>query len=651
MRVKELNGVGEKTAALLGKLKIETVEDLLQHYPHRYEQYMAPVPIAQLQPGKRAIRCFVQENVRQGNNNSRSLRVHDGSGSIILRWFHNPYIGKMLRYGKEYVFYGTVDVYNGYLYFSQPEFCPAEIYSAKIGSLLPVYRLTNGLKNDQLFKLILGVLQAMPEPEETLPDEVRYRYRLISKGDSIRCIHYPAGTEDLELAKRRIIFEEFYQLLLALKQRTMDRGLNYFRIHESPSVKRIIDIQPYNLTASQASAIWDIQDDFGKDHVTNRLIQGDVGSGKTIVAIVAMVIMADNGFQSALMAPTEVLATQHYREVCDNLRKIDKLNDFMPVLLTGSMPEKEKAKARALLASGRSKIVVGTHALIQEKVEYRDLALVVIDEQHRFGVEQREALSHKGMRPVHTIIMTATPIPHTTAKILFGGMDISVMKEKPSNRLPIINYVVSRQNTGWAYSLIANELRAGHQAYIICPMVDAQESEKKSVERYGAQIEAAFPGVKYSTLYGAMDPAKKKKAMDGFASGASAILISTTVVEVGVNVPNATVMMIENANMFGMLQLHQLRGRVGRGDAQSYCIFMAPDEPCEKLEVLGRTNDGFEIAEADYRIRKAGNLLGTQQSGDMGFRLADIVRDEEILKQAQEAVEMETCAAQEGVMA
>ncbi len=648
MQITELKGVGDKTKALLNKLKIETVEDLLLHYPHRYEQYQTPVPIVQLQPGKRAIRCFVTENVRAGNNKSMSLRVHDHTGSIILRWFHNPYVGKMLKRGMEYVFYGTVDVYNGYLYFSQPEFCLADTYIVKIGSLMPVYRLTNGLKNESLFKLILGVLQSMPEPDETLPDEIRYKYHLISKGDSVRCIHYPASEEDLMLAKRRIIFEEFYQLLLALKKRATDKGLNYFRIHGSPSLKRIIDIQPYNLTASQASAIWDIQDDFRKERVANRLIQGDVGCGKTIVALCAMVIMADNGFQSALMAPTEVLASQHFKEVCRNLEKIGKMEDFMPVLLTGSMKEKEKERARELLASGKSKIVVGTHALIQEKVEYRDLALVVIDEQHRFGVEQREALSNKGLRPVHTIIMTATPIPRTTANILFGGMDISVMNEKPANRLPVINHVMRGNDIGQAYSLIGRELQNGHQAYIICPMVDAEESEKKSVEKYGARIEATFPGIRYSTMYGAMDPVKKQQAMDEFASGTSSILISTTVVEVGVNVPNATVMLIENANMFGMLQLHQLRGRVGRGDAQSYCIFMAPDAPCEKLEVLGRTNDGFEVAEADYRIRKAGSLLGTQQSGDMGFKLADIIRDEDILKQAQEAVEAVTHTVKEG---
>lgn len=642
MLVKELRGVGPKLAGLLKKMKIETTEDLLEHYPSRYEPYLAPEPIGGLSPGRHAIRCTVKGAVREGANGSRSLFVSDGTGGIILRWFHNPYVSKLIEYGKEYVFYGNVDVYLGKMYLSQPSICAADEYMAKVGALQPVYRLTAGLKNEALFKAIFSLLTTMPEPEETLPRQVLWDCRLTSRGDAIRCIHYPAAQCYLEMARRRLIFEEFYQLLLALKERAANRGKNYFRVHESEAVKKIVKALPYTLTGSQTAAVQDIVSDFGKDLVANRLVQGDVGSGKTAVAILAMAYMADNGFQAALMAPTEVLATQHYKELCACLERAGLSGVFQPVLLTGSVPEKDKKAIREKVSSGESKLIVGTHALIQEKVSYHDLALVIIDEQHRFGVEQRASLSNKGERPVHTVVMTATPIPRTTASILFGGMDISVMKDKPAGRKPVISYAIGAGSAGRAYSIVSDEVEKGHQAYIICPMVEGGEAEeKKSVEGYKEQAQEHFPGVPFGLMYGKMDPARKQEAMEAFASGRTKILVSTTVVEVGVNVPNATVILIENANMFGMLQLHQLRGRVGRGDAQSYCIFMKPDDgPCEKLDILASTEDGFEIAEADYRLRKAGSLLGNEQSGDMGFKLGDIIRDEELLKLADKETDL-----------
>ena len=419
----------------------------------------------------------------------------------------------------------------------------------------------------------------------------------------------------------------------------MHRGLNYYRIHESPTLDKIVEQLPYDLTGSQKKAVSDIRNDFEKELIASRLVQGDVGSGKTLVALLSMVIMADNHCQSALMAPTEVLAAQHYRELCGLLEKAGKLKDFSPVLLTGSLKEKDKKTIREKIASGECKIVIGTHAIIQEKVEYKDLALAVIDEQHRFGVEQRDALTQKGNRPVHTIIMTATPIPRTTGNIIFGAMDISIMSDKPAGRSPIINYAYNEEDHSEAYNILYRELRAGHQAYVICPMVTGDDEGKKSVEETAQKIRNLFSGIEVGEVHGKMDPQKKNEVMTAFASGSIKILVATTVVEVGVNVPNATVIIIEGANNFGMLQLHQLRGRVGRGKDQSYCIFMnASDKPCEKLEILAKSNDGFEIAEADYNLRKAGDLLGTQQSGNMGFLLADIVKDEDILKESEEAV-------------
>lgn len=402
---------------------------------------------------------------------------------------------------------------------------------------------------------------------------------------------------------------------------------------------KVLKQLPYKLTPSQEKAITDIRNDFEKELIASRLVQGDVGSGKTLVALLSLIIMADNHFQSALMAPTEVLATQHYRELCELLDKAGMREAFEPVLLTGSVKEKEKNILRKKIAEGKSMIIVGTHAIIQEKVKYKDLALVIIDEQHRFGVEQRDALAQKGDRPVHTIIMTATPIPRTTGNIIFGAMDISIMTDKPAGRSPIVNYAINDSEHKQAYDLLYRELCAGHQAYIICPMVTGDDDGKKSVEETAKKIKSIYNEIEVGEVHGKMDPKKKNEVMEAFSGGSIKILVSTTVVEVGVNVPNATVILIEGANNFGMLQLHQLRGRVGRGKDQSYCVFInTSDEPCEKLNILASTNDGFEIAEADYNLRKAGDLLGTQQSGNMGFRLADIVKDENILKQAEEAV-------------
>lgn len=638
MLVSELHGVGKKTSALLKKLKIETVDDLLTHYPRRYEEHPAPKEMADLRDGERcAVRAVMKYPVSIGNNGSSSLYLTDGTGFVTCRWFHNPYIGKILKYGIEYVFLGTVSEWHGKYSILQPEFVEAEKYQKMIGVLSPVYPLTKGISNESMFRYMLQAIYSMPEPEDPLPEAVRIKYGLISKGDAVRCIHYPANGEVLEMARTRLVFDEFYGMIYRLRAKSEERGYNYFRIHRSPTMQKILQELPYSLTESQKNAVRDIKADFEKDLVANRLVQGDVGSGKTLVALLAMVIMADNGFQSVLMAPTEVLASQHYQELCRLLEKTGEKENFAPVLLTGSTKEKKSVYEK--IASGKSRIVIGTHAVIQGKVAYHDLALAVIDEQHRFGVEQRDALSKKGKRPVHTIIMTATPIPHTTGKILFGAMDCSIMKDKPAERLPVKSCVITKEHIPAVYRLMERQMSNGHQVYVICPMVDGDDDGKKSVEQTSKTLRGVFPDTGISIMHGKMDAKQKQESMDAFAGGETQIMVATTVVEVGVNVPNATVIVIEGANNFGMLQLHQLRGRVGRGKDQSYCVFLnASGKDSEKLNVLAGTNDGFQIAEADYRIRKAGNLLGTRQSGDMGFKLADIVKDEQILKQAEKAV-------------
>lgn len=640
MQITELNGVGPKTAALLKKLKIETVEDLFLHYPRRYETHPAPIPISQIVENQKcAVQCVVKKEAVKGNNGLMTLYISDRSGRTSCKWFQNPWINKIIKVGREYVFFGKVTEYQGRRYFMQPTFMEADEYRRMIGSLTPVYPLTAGISNDTLFKCVLQAIQFLDE-KETLPYDVIKENHLISHADAIRCIHYPGNAMAYKLARERIVFEEFYDLIYSIRKNSLNRGFNYYRIHSSPTADRVIASLPYDLTGSQKQVMQDIRNDFNQELVSNRLVQGDVGSGKTMIALLSMIIMADNQFQSALMAPTEVLATQHYKELCEILENTGKVEEFKPVLLVGSMKEKEKAQVRENIRTGESRIVIGTHAIIQEKVEYKDLALAVIDEQHRFGVEQRKHLAEKGMRPVHTIVMTATPIPQTTGQILFGGMNLSIMSDKPAGRKPIINYAVTEDYRTNIYKFLGRELYKGHQVYVICPMVIGDDDGRKSVEESYKKYTEAFPGIAIGKLHGKMNPKEKNDVMGKFSEGEIKILISTTVVEVGVNVPNASVIVIEGANNFGMLQLHQLRGRVGRGDAQSYCIFInSSTKPSEKLQILATTNDGFKIAEADYQLRKAGDLLGTKQSGDMGFRLADTIKDEAIAKRAEYAVE------------
>lgn len=639
MLFSDLN-LDKKKITLLSKLKIETIEDLLVHYPRRYEYYPYPVSIGNIQVGKCAVKIQVRRGIVNGLNGIRSLYASDDTGMLVIRWFHSPYISKLIKVGHTYVFYGNVTIYNGKYCMAQPSFYTPEEYQTKAGNMIPVYPLTKGLTNEELFKIVLKVLQNMDEPKDIIPDFIKNKFGLISKGDAIRCIHYPADEEVSILARNRLVFDEFFSLIYNIRYRAWNRGKNTFCINGHPSVDELVKKLPYQLTNSQWSAFSDIFTDLQSDTVSDRLIQGDVGSGKTMVAIMTMLTIADHGYQSALMAPTEVLAKQHFSEIVDCLDKIGKLQEYSPVLLVGSTKEKEKKQIRKLIQEGVSKIIIGTHALIQDKVIYKNLAMAIIDEQHRFGVQQRENLSKKGSTALHTIIMTATPIPSTTGKVLFGGMDLSVMREKPANRLPITNMVYNESGRRAAYDLVWNEIQKGHQIYVICPMVDESE-EKKSVEEYSQKLSFVFPDVPIGILHGKMKADEKNLSMQDFSSGKSRILVATTVVEVGVNVPNATVIMIEDADMFGILQLHQLRGRVGRGSDQSYCIFMnSKEEIDEKLNVLVRTNDGFEVAEADYHLRKAGHILGTQQSGDMGFKLADMVRDETIMQQASYAADV-----------
>ena len=640
--VSELKGAGKKTTSILNKMGIYNTDDLLNYFPFRWEERLPVVQPCHVLPDTKVSMLGAISGFHVGYKGNINASVSDNLATVNLVWFNNNWVTRMIEPGKLYVFTGKTSQFAGKISIVQPSFMEWDEYRKSIGAFFPVYHLKSGIKNEKLFGFVLQTIGMIEDGNDRLPAEIMDEYNLISHFDAIRCIHFPANRNVLEAAKKRLKFDEFFNLIFAVRYMAFSRGLNSFSFTGENSMNKAVESLPYNLTGSQKEALNSIIKDLSGTLVANRMIQGDVGCGKTAVALLSMLYASDNGNQSVLMAPTEVLATQHYKEMCSLIDKAGLKDKYKVVLLTGSLKEKEKKEIRKQIEDGSVNIIIGTHALIQDKTTYSSLAFVVIDEQHRFGVEQRDAFLSKATKPVHVVLMTATPIPRTTAGILFGGMDITVMKDKPADRLAVKSCAVPYSKRPSVYNLIQKEINEGRQAYVICPMVEEDEKDggKENVEGYVKQISTIFHGTEIKGLHGKMDPKEKQDVMDSFSSGKTKILVSTTVIEVGVNVPNASVILIENADMFGMLQLHQLRGRVGRGDAQSYCIFMSSkDYVDEKLQTVASTNNGFEIAEADYRMRKAGNLLGTKQSGDMGFKIADVIEDEEILAMAEAAVE------------
>ncbi|WP_320978811.1 ATP-dependent DNA helicase RecG, partial [Hungatella effluvii] len=508
-------------------------------------------------------------------------------------------------------------------------------------SMQPIYGQTKGLPNKTIVRAVKQALSVRQMVRDYMPLDLRIRHELAEYNFAIEHIHFPTDRTELLFARKRLVFDEFFLFLMAvrrLKDRRVDRE-SHFRMTPSDEVISLVKNLPYALTGAQNKVLTEVFRDMTGGKVMNRLIQGDVGSGKTIIAVLALLEAAYNGYQGALMVPTEVLARQHYESMLSLFEEngIDK----QVVLVTGSMTAKEKRTAYGKIASHEADIIVGTHALIQEKVVYDKLALVITDEQHRFGVSQREMLGGKGDEP-HVLVMSATPIPRTLAIIIYGDLDISIIDELPANRLPIKNCVVDTSYRNTAYSFIKGEVAAGRQAYVICPMVEASEMiEAENVLDYAKKLQSALPGIPVEYLHGKMKAKEKNAVMERFAAGEIKILVSTTVVEVGVNVPNATVMMIENAERFGLAQLHQLRGRVGRGKHQSYCILVdgsGQDGTRERLTILSKSNDGFFIASEDLKLRGPGDIFGLRQSGDLEFKLADIFTDANILKTVSEEV-------------
>lgn len=648
--VTSLKGIGEKTAGLFARLGIYTVEDLLHDYPRAYDAYEEPVLVGKLQENTTAAvagQLLKTASVRRFKNIQVIVAtVKDMTGSLQLTWYNMPYLRNTLQMGQFLVFRGRAVKKGGRLTMEQPEIFTPEAYEAVRDSMQPIYGQTKGLGNKAIVRAVAQALEQRQLEREYLPPSLREKYELAEYNYAIEHIHFPSSRQELLFARKRLVFDEFFFFLLAvrrLKEKRQDCRSSFVMSHAS-QVDQLIEALPYSLTEAQNKVLKEVSRDLESGLVMNRLIQGDVGSGKTIIAVLALLQTACNGFQGALMAPTEVLARQHFESITGLFKtyNIEKT----AVLVTGSMTAKEKRTAYEKIASHEADIIVGTHALIQEKVHYHRLGLVITDEQHRFGVGQREALGSKGQENgslPHVLVMSATPIPRTLAIILYGDLDISVIDQMPANRLPIKNCVV---NTGYrerAYQFIAREVAAGRQAYVICPMVEASEMiEAENVLDYTKLLRQKLPEtITVEYLHGKMKGKEKNQIMERFAAGEIQVLVSTTVVEVGVNVPNATVMMIENAERFGLAQLHQLRGRVGRGSHQSYCIMVNCSDQegtQERLDILNRSNDGFYIASEDLKLRGPGDFFGIRQSGDMEFKLADIYTDAGLLKTVSEEV-------------
>lgn len=644
--LRELKGVGEKTEKLFQKIGITTAEELLRYYPRTYDIYEEPVEIASAEEDKTvSIRATIATGIYI--NQIRNLQVltttvADASGRLPVAWFNAPYLRGTLKKGSVFILRGKIIRKKGRPQMEHPEIFTPAAYEEIIHSMQPVYGLTKGLSNKMITKLVHQILDTRPLHGEYLPEEIRERYQLADANYAIRTIHFPKNMQELLTARKRLVFDEFLLFVLAiqlLKEKT-EEAPNTFSMKPVWTTEEIIEGLPYDLTGAQKNVWHEIERDLSGHKLMSRLVQGDVGSGKTVIAFLAMVLSAENGFQSALMVPTEVLANQHYEGF---LRLMEEQNiaSCHPVLLTGSTTAKQKREIYQKIADGEVNVIIGTHALIQEKVEYKNLGLVITDEQHRFGVRQREALTTRG-NPPHVLVMSATPIPRTLAIILYGDLDISIIDELPAKRLPIKNCVVGTSYRPKAYSFIEKQVQMGRQAYVICPMVEESEGlEAENVTDYARKLQEVLPGeIKVEILHGKMKPKEKNRIMEAFASGEIQVLVSTTVVEVGVNVPNATVMMVENAERFGLAQLHQLRGRVGRGEHQSYCIFIQgnnEENTSKRLKILNESNDGFYIAGEDLKLRGPGDLFGIRQSGLMEFKIGDIYNDAGILKNASEA--------------
>lgn len=651
MKITELKGIGEKYAQLLGRLSVYTVEDLVGLYPRDYELYQEPAFISTLSPDYENTNVVIDGVVSKkidvyhtGKLAVISTFINDENGDRIkCTWFNMPFLKSSLKLGMRYIFRGRFVIKNGIKILEQPQMYTRSQYSEIEGTMQPIYPLTKGLSNKTVANAVHQALEKFDAglEKEYIPGYVRQKNELAEHNYAVVNIHFPKSMEDYIQARKRLAFEEFFLFVLAVRslRNSNERIPNGYIIQNDSRTDDFIEKLPFSLTNGQKSAWTEVKKNMSGKGLMSRLIQGDVGSGKTIIAVLALMNTAYAGYQSAMMVPTEVLAKQQYDSITKMFNNMGV--ELNVSLLVGSMTAAAKRKVYEDIENGSTDIVIGTHAVIQEKVIFKNLALVITDEQHRFGVNQRRDLSDKGNNP-HILVMSATPIPRTLAIIVYGDLDISVIDELPAERLPIKNCVVDESYRPNAYKFIENQVHAGRQAYVICPMVeDSENIEAENVIDYAKKLSGELPDdIKVEYLHGKMKASQKNEIMEKFSKNEINVLVSTTVIEVGVNVPNATVMMVENAERFGLAQLHQLRGRVGRGGFQSYCIFVSGNKSKktkDRLEILNKTNDGFKIAEEDLKLRGPGDFFGVRQSGDFDFGIADIYTDAKVLKSASEA--------------
>lgn len=651
MKITELKGIGEKYAQLLGRLSVYTVEDLVGLYPRDYELYQEPAFISTLSPDYENTNVVIDGVVSKkidvyhtGKLAVISTFINDENGDRIkCTWFNMPFLKSSLKLGMRYIFRGRFVIKNGIKILEQPQMYTRSQYSEIEGTMQPIYPLTKGLSNKTVANAVHQALEKFDAglEKEYIPGYVRQKNELAEHNYAVVNIHFPKSMEDYIQARKRLAFEEFFLFVLAVRslRNSNERISNGYIIQNDSRTDDFIEKLPFSLTNGQKSAWTEVKKNMSGKGLMSRLIQGDVGSGKTIIAVLALMNTAYAGYQAAMMVPTEVLAKQQYDSITKMFNNMGV--ELNVSLLVGSMTAAAKRKVYEDIENGSTDIVIGTHAVIQEKVIFKNLALVITDEQHRFGVNQRRDLSDKGNNP-HILVMSATPIPRTLAIIVYGDLDISVIDELPAERLPIKNCVVDESYRPNAYKFIENQVHAGRQAYVICPMVeDSENIEAENVIDYAKKLSGELlDDIKVEYLHGKMKASQKNEIMEKFSKNEINVLVSTTVIEVGVNVPNATVMMVENAERFGLAQLHQLRGRVGRGGFQSYCIFVSGNKSKktkDRLEILNKTNDGFKIAEEDLKLRGPGDFFGVRQSGDFDFGIADIYTDAKVLKSASEA--------------
>ena len=637
-----LKGVGPAKAKQFANLNIFTLRDLICHFPRGYEDRTQLVPIEKLQPDVPAcFRAMVMNtprtsHIRKGLDITR-VQLADHSGRLNVTFFNNKYVSDNLLYGHEYIFYGAVSGdFVGYS-MTNPVFEALDSTPVTTRRILPIYPLTAGLTNAAMLKAVRQALAVCDPPAEILPAAVREKYGILPAERAYFAIHEPKDMAEAEQAKKRLIFEEFFVFSAGLSLMRAARAEKKAEPYEDCDLTEFYAALPFTLTGAQNRAVEEILVDFRKGAPMNRLVQGDVGSGKTMVAAAAAYCAAKNGKQSALMAPTEILAEQHFA----SLNKLFEPMGITVALLTGSMTPKQKKILRERLELGDVQIVVGTHALLTDSTVFRDLGLVIADEQHRFGVAQRSKLSAKGTDP-HLLVMSATPIPRTLALLMYGDLEVSILDELPPGREAVDTFLVNESYRPRINAFIRKHVSEGHQCFVVCPAVEENEELGLKAATVWAETlqQTVFPDLRIALLHGQMKAAEKEAAMAAFARGEADVMVATTVIEVGVDVPNATLMVIEDADRFGLSQLHQLRGRVGRGRAKSYCILTSRNrnpETIQRLKALCKTTDGFKIAEEDLKLRGPGDFFGSRQSGLPAFRVADLSFDLGTLKEAQAA--------------